>query len=89
MLEVDAAEKQTIVRRLINGANGIPPVPVVWGISATVERFNTAMAEAEGCRLPQGTARFLSRLRKEGTIESRMSEDKRSWRWSISAPQVR
>ena len=40
-------EKDTIVRRLINGTNGIPAVPVVWGISATVERFDTAMTKAE------------------------------------------
>ena len=40
------AEKATIVQRLINGGNGVPPVPVVWGISATVERFNDAMAKA-------------------------------------------
>lgn len=39
----DRAEKATIVQRLVNGANGVPPVPVVWGISATVERFNDAM----------------------------------------------
>lgn len=44
----DRTEKQTIVRRLVNGANGVPPIPVVWGISATVERFDTAMAESEG-----------------------------------------
>ena len=41
------AEKATIVQRLINGANGVPAVPIVWGISATVERFNDAMARAE------------------------------------------
>ncbi len=35
--------KSTIVQRLINGAHGVPGVPVVWGISATVERFNKAM----------------------------------------------
>jgi len=35
--------KGTIVQRLINGASGVPGVPVVWGISATVERFNEAM----------------------------------------------
>jgi type III restriction enzyme len=35
--------KTTIVQRLINGAHGVPGVPVVWGISATVERFNKAM----------------------------------------------
>ena len=42
------AEKATIVQRLVNGANGVPPVPIVWGVSATVERFNDAMARAEG-----------------------------------------
>ena len=43
----DRTEKETIVQRLINGANGVP-IPIVWGISATVERFNDAMARAEG-----------------------------------------
>ena len=42
----DRAEKATIVQRLVNGANSVPPVPIVWGISATVERFNDAMAQA-------------------------------------------
>jgi type III restriction enzyme len=44
----DRAERSTIVTRLINGVNGDPAVPIVWGISATVERFNEAMARAEG-----------------------------------------
>ena len=43
----DRDEKATIVQRLVNGANGVPPVPIVWGISATVARFNAAMAKAE------------------------------------------
>ena len=43
----DRVEKATIVQRLVNGANGVPPVPIVWGISATVDRFNDAMAKAE------------------------------------------
>ncbi len=41
-------EKPTIVRRLINGEMGVPGIPVVWGISATVERFNRAMDGAQG-----------------------------------------
>ncbi|MCX7407363.1 MAG: DEAD/DEAH box helicase family protein [Planctomycetales bacterium] len=40
-------EKSTIVKRLINGDKGVPGIPVVWGISATVERFNKAMDEAQ------------------------------------------
>lgn len=43
----DRVEKATIVQRLINGTPRVPPVPIVWGISATVERFNNAMAKAE------------------------------------------
>src|SRR5690606_12237224 len=36
-------EKGTIVQRLINGYGSVPGIPVVWGISATVERFNKAI----------------------------------------------
>lgn len=39
--------KCTIVQRLINGASGVPGIPVVWGISATVERFSKAMEGAQ------------------------------------------
>jgi hypothetical protein len=42
-----ASEKTTIVKRLINGSGSVPGIPVVWGISATVERFNAAMAEMQ------------------------------------------
>ncbi len=40
------ATKSTIVQRLINGSTGVKGIPVVWGISATVERFDTAIANA-------------------------------------------
>lgn len=43
----DRVEKHTIVKRLINGSNGVPPIPVVWGISATIDRFTDAMKDAE------------------------------------------
>lgn len=36
-------EKGTIVQRLINGSGAVSGIPVVWGISATVERFNKAI----------------------------------------------
>jgi len=41
-------DKSTIVKRLMNGSGSVPAVPVIWGISATVERFNTAISQAEG-----------------------------------------
>jgi len=40
-------DKPTIVRRLVNGQSGVPPMPVVWGISATMARFEQAMKDAE------------------------------------------
>src|ERR1017187_4891745 len=42
----DRNAKSTIVQRLINGGNGGAGYSVVWGISATVERFNKAMKVA-------------------------------------------
>lgn len=41
-------EKETIVRRLVNGHGTVPAIPVVWGISATVAHFDEAMKNAEG-----------------------------------------
>ncbi len=40
-------DRPTIVRQLINGQRDVPPIPIVWGVSATVERFEKAMAEAQ------------------------------------------
>lgn len=42
-----SSDTPTIVKRLINGHRDVPPMPVVWGISATVKRFEEAMAEAQ------------------------------------------
>lgn len=40
--------KPTIVKQLINGAGRAPGIPIVLGISATVERFNEAIRGMEG-----------------------------------------
>lgn len=45
-----SSDKQTIVRRLVNGTKARPPIPIVWGISATIAHFETAMQEAEATR---------------------------------------
>jgi hypothetical protein len=44
------ADKQTIVRRLVNGTKARPPIPIVWGISATIAHFESAMQEAEATK---------------------------------------
>jgi hypothetical protein len=41
-----SADRTTIVQRLIQGEKGSnPPMPIVWGISATIDRFTRAMGE--------------------------------------------
>lgn len=45
-----SSDKTTIVRRLVQGHAGYPPIPIVWGISATIERFHTAMKEADASK---------------------------------------
>lgn len=40
---VTATGRQSIVRNLINGSGSFPGIPIVWGISATVQRFNKAV----------------------------------------------
>lgn len=42
-----ASDKPTTVRKLANGHDGYPPIPIVWGISATIEQFRNAMTEAD------------------------------------------
>lgn len=40
--------KPSIIRQLINGSGGVPGIPIVWGISATVQRFNEAISGMQG-----------------------------------------
>ena len=44
--EKASRDKSTIVSRLVNGHAGYPPIPIVWGISATIQRFRDAMQAA-------------------------------------------
>lgn len=42
-------DRQSIVQRIVSGHAGVnPPVPVVWGISATIDRFTAAMKGITG-----------------------------------------
>ncbi len=62
-------EKSTIVKRLINGEKGVPGIPIVWGISATVERFNKAMEVATGrTTLPPVTV-DATRVQESGLLK--------------------
>lgn len=71
-------DKSTIVRALINGDQTGQSMPVVWGISATVDRFTDAMKDAEvrGDRLalPPVTVDPL-RVQRSGLIKDTIRLD--------------
>lgn len=61
--------KSTIVQRLINGAGSVKGIPIVWGISATVDRFNKAMEGALGrIKLPDVLV-DAARVQESGLIK--------------------
>lgn len=64
-----AAEKSTIVSRLINGVGGVPGIPVVLGISATVERFTKAMEGAQGRALLPDVKVDATRVQESGLLK--------------------
>ena len=69
------AERSTIVQRLINGENEVPGIPVVWGISATAERFNTAISGMQGrSTLPPITV-DASRVQDSGLLKDTIALD--------------
>lgn len=46
-MKSQTSSDQTIVQRIINGNGVNPAMPIVWGISATVKRFDEAMTKAD------------------------------------------
>lgn len=71
------SEKSTLVQRLINGGKGVPAIPVVLGISATVERFNRAMelAKSQGRDSLQNVIVDASRVQDSGLLKDTIALD--------------
>ena len=62
-------ERTTLVQQLVNGAGSVPPLPVVWGISATVERFNKAMEVAQGRTRMADVKVDVSKVQESGLLK--------------------
>ena len=62
-------DKSTIVKRLINGSGSVPAIPIVWGISATVERFNKAIESAEGRSTLPNVVVDSSKVQESGLLK--------------------
>lgn len=69
------SEKSTIVKRLINGESGVPGIPVVWGISATVERFNKAMEVATSRTILPSVTVDATRVQESGLLKDTIALD--------------
>ena len=68
-------EKPTIVKRLINGAGTVPGIPVVWGISATVQRFNDAIAGMQGHTMLPNVVVDPTRVQGSGLLKDTINLD--------------
>jgi type III restriction enzyme len=68
-------ERSTIVKRLINGNGLVSPLPIVWGISATIERFRAAMQAAEGRSLLPNVVVSTARVQESGLLKDIVALD--------------
>jgi type III restriction enzyme len=69
-------DRSTIVQRIINGQAGSnPPVPVVWGISATIERFDAAMKGTSDRNVLPAVTVDLAKVRASGLVKDQILLD--------------
>lgn len=69
-------DRSTIVQRIINGQpDSNPAVPVVWGISATIERFNATMSGIGDRTTLPAVAVDLAKVRASGLVKDQILLD--------------
>jgi type III restriction enzyme len=67
-------DRQTLAQRLISDESGtVPPAPVVWGISATPDRFIQAMSGSQPQRVLRTVQVPVSEVRESGIIKDVLS----------------
>lgn len=71
----NGSKRSTIVRRLINGDEdaGVSGIPVVLGISATVERFNRAMEQMDKHGKEPNVVVSTQKVRESGLLKDTIS----------------
>jgi hypothetical protein len=69
-------DRKPIVQRIIGGQPVTnPPVPITWGISATIERFTAAMEGAEDRTTYPPVAIDIDKVRASGIIKDQIDLD--------------
>jgi len=85
-----ASDRKTIVQRIIGGQpDSNPPVPVVWGISATIERFTAAMEGAKDRTTYPPVAIDIDKVRASGIIKDQIDLDEPDQSGTVLATLLR
>lgn len=85
-----AADRTTIVQRLIHGERGSnPPAPVVWGISATIDRFTKAMGETKDRTVYPHVVVDIDRVRASGLVKDTIGLDQPDEKGTFSTTLLR
>jgi hypothetical protein len=86
-----SADRTTIVQRLIHGEKGSnPPVPVVWGISATIERFTKAMGAVSADRTQYPHVLVdIEKVRASGLVKDTIGLDQPDEKGTFSTTLLR
>ena len=85
-----AADRKTIVSRLIQGEPASnPAIPIVWGISATIERFTSAMSEVTDRTDYPNVAVDIERVRASGLIKDEIGLDQPAEKGTFSTTLLR
>ena len=67
--------KPTIVKQLINGTGSVPGIPIVWGISATVQRFNDAVSGMQGRSTLPNVVVDAKKVQESGLLKDTINLD--------------
>lgn len=85
-----SADRKTIVRRIITGqADTNPAMPVVWGISATIDRFTAAMDGIHDRSTLPAVAVDLAKVRASGLVKDQIELDEPAEKGTFSTTLLR
>ena len=83
-------DRTTIVQRLIQGEKGSnPPAPVVWGISATIDRFTKAIGEMTDRAAYPHVVVDIEKVRASGLVKDSIGLDQPDEKGTFSTTLLR
>lgn len=83
-------DRQTTVRRLIHGEPASnPAMPIVWGISATIDRFTRAMGEISDRTSRPNVVVDIERVRASGLVKDEIGLEQPDEKGTFSTTLLR